>query len=278
MRKLAVVLLLLSACSSSGGPRLPSRAQGEPVLEVRGALEKGPHSLGRADLAALPRGTVHGVDPATGREAAWEGISLAAIVSERVELEKGTDTVVVRTADGGAVPIPLTVVRTFKPVLAEHADGTRIASPVLAWPTLEQRGLESDPRATGWWARDVVALELVAWQETFARALATPEGSPDAARRGAGWYGERCINCHGMRGVGGARGPDLTTVAARLGADSFATLLARHPGWQGLPGDPPSAGDARELWSFLRAVATSSEGAPPEALRAESAPPAANAP
>lgn len=278
MRKLAVVPLLLAACSSSGGPRLPSRAQGEPVLEVRGALKKGPHSLGRADLAALPRGRVQGVDPASGREAVWEGVSLAAIVSERVELEKGADTVVVRTADGGAVPIPLTVVRTFKPVIADRADGEQIPSPVIAWPGREQRGLESDPRAVGWWARDVVALELVVWQATFAGALAPPEGASDAARRGAGWYGERCINCHGMRGVGGARGPDLTKVAARLGSGPFAALLERHPGWLGLPGDPPGAQDAAELWSFLRAVAATDDGPRPEELRAESVPPPANAP
>jgi hypothetical protein len=278
MRKLAVVSLLLAACSSSGGPRLPSRAQGEPVLEVRGALEKGPHALGRADLAALPRGTVRGVDPASGREAVWEGVSLAVIVSERVELEKGVDTVVVRTADGGGIPIPLTVIRTYKPVIADRADGAPVASPVIAWPSREQRGLESDPRAVGWWARDIVALELVVWQATFAEALATPEGAPEAARRGAGWYGERCINCHELRGVGGARGPGLTTVAARLGPASFATLLARHPGWYGLPGDPPSAEDGEELWSFLRAVAATSDGPRPDALRAESAPPAPDTP
>jgi mono/diheme cytochrome c family protein len=278
MRKLAVVPLLLVACSSSGGPRLPSRAQGEPVLEVRGALKSGPHALGRADLAALPQGTVRGVDPATGREALWEGVSLAAIVSERVELEKGADTVVVRTADGGAVPIPLTVVRTFKPVIADRADGAQIASPLIAWPSREQRGLESEPRATGWWARDVVALELVVWEATFAEALAAPEGASDAARRGAGWYGERCINCHELRGVGGARGPDLTTVAARLRPGALSALLERHPGWYGLPGDPPSAEDADELWSFLRAVAATSDGAPPDALRAERLPPAPNTP
>jgi mono/diheme cytochrome c family protein len=278
MRKLAVALLLLAACSSSGGPRLPSRAQGEPVLEVRGALKSGPHSLGRADLAALPQGAVRGVDPATGREALWEGVSLAAIVSERVELEKGADTVVVRTADGGAVPIPLTVVRTFKPIVAERADGARIASPLIAWPSREQRGLESEPRATGWWAHDVVALELVAWDATFAGALATPEGAPDAARLGAGWYAQRCINCHELRGVGGARGPELTMVAARLPPGSLPALLERHPGWYGLPGDPPSAEDADEIWSFLRAVAATSDGVGPDALRAERVPPAPNMP
>lgn len=277
MRKIALVALLVAACSSSRGPRLPSSAQGEPVLEVRGALEKGPHALGRADLAALPRGAVRGIDPATGREAVWEGVSLAALVSERVDLEKRADTVVVRTADGGAIPVPLTVVRTLKPVLADRADGVQIAVPVVAWPGREQRGLESEPRAVGWWARDVIALEIVEWEATYAPALAAPDGSPEAARRGAGWYAERCVNCHGMRGVGGARGPDLTTVAARLGPPSLATLLERHPGWYGLPGDPPGPQGVEELWSFLRVVAVT-PAARPDDLRAESVPPSPNTP
>ena len=145
MRKSWIVLGLLAACTS--GPRLPTTAHGEPVLEVRGALKKGPYALGRADLERLPRRTLRGVDPVTGRTATWEGVSVAAIVIDRVELAKGgADTVIVRTADRAAIPIPLTIVRQWRPVLADRADGERLASPVLAWPTLEQRGIETDPR------------------------------------------------------------------------------------------------------------------------------------
>jgi hypothetical protein len=255
MRKSWIVLGLLVACS--GGSRLPTTAHGEKVLEVRGAIKGAPFALGRADLEKLPRRAVRGVEPATGRSATWEGVSIAAIVSERVELPKGADTVVVRTADRAAIPIPLTLVRQWSPVLADRADGVRLPSPVLAWPTLEQRGLPTDPRAHGWWAQDVVALEIVDWQKAFAGALAAPDGAPDAARRGAGWYGDRCIQCHRMRGAGGERGPDLTTVAARLQTGPFAALLEHHPGWKWPGGDPPDAQGAEELWSFLRAVAAS---------------------
>jgi mono/diheme cytochrome c family protein len=277
MRKLAVIVVLLGACSSEGGARLPRSAHGDPVVEVRGALKDGRrYALGRADLEALPRTTVRGIDPASGRAGTWDGVPLLALVGQ--EVKKGVDTAVVWTADGGAIPIPLVVVRTLKPVLADRADGAPLPAPVLAWPTLEQRGIETDPRAVGWWTHGVVALELVDWQRTFAGALATPDGAPDAARRGAAWYGDRCIACHAMRGAGGKRGPDLTTVAARLGPGPFAARLEDHPGWTDVAGDPPGAAGVEELWSFLGAVAKAGSAAPAEPLRAEHAAPAPNAP
>jgi hypothetical protein len=272
MRKSWIVLGLLAACSS--GPRLPTTAQGQTVLEVRGALTKGSYALGRADLEKLPRRILRGVDPTTGRAATWEGVSVVAIVSDRVDLAKGADTVVVRTSDRAAIPIPLTLIRQWRPVLADRADGEPLPVPVLAWPTLEQRGLETDPRADGWWARDVVVFELAEWQKAYASALAIPEGAADAARRGATWYGDRCIRCHRMRGAGGERGPDLTTVATRLGPGPFAAHLERHPGWTETTVERPGPEGAQELWSFLRAVAASGPTPRPEPVTADRAAPA----
>ncbi|HET8539250.1 MAG TPA: c-type cytochrome [Anaeromyxobacter sp.] len=259
MRKSWIVLGLLAGCT--GAPRLPHTAQGDTVLEVRGALKKGPYALGRGDLGRLPRRTLRGLDPATGRTASWEGVSVAAIVSERVDLATGADTVIVRTADRAAIPIPLTLIRQWRPVLADRADGEPLPSAVLAWPTLEQRGLETDPRADGWWARDVVAFEIVEWERAFAAALSTPDGATDVARRGSAAYADRCLRCHRMRGAGGERGPDLTTVAARLGPGPFAALLERHPRRTTSVGEPLGPQGPDELWSFLRAVAAAPGGA-----------------
>lgn len=265
MRKFCLIVVLLASCS--GGLRLPKASHGAPLIAVRGAVKDGPFALGRADLDRLPRRAIRGVDPVSRREAVWEGTSVVEVVSVRVELQKGADVAVVRTADRAAIPIPLTVIRTLKPVLADRADGTRLPSMVLAWPTLEQRGLETDPRAGLWWARDVVAFELADWQKTYGPALATPDGAADEARRGSGWYGERCITCHRLRGVGGDRGPELTRVAERIRPAPFAELLRKHPGWNGTGGDPPGGEAISELWSFLHAVAAAP--AAPPALTAE---------
>jgi mono/diheme cytochrome c family protein len=254
MRKLGFFLLAM-AVSCMPKQLLPRAAQGTPVLEVRGALLSGPHSLGVADLGKLSRAKLRAVEPGTGRAAEWEGTPLQALAIDHVELRRGVDTVVVRTRDGAAIPVPLGVVRQLQPVLADRVDGMRTPTRELAWPTADQRGLATDPRATSWWARDVVALELVDWQRTYGQALAAPESAPDAARRGAGVYAESCISCHRLRGQGGERGPDLTTVAARIGPQAFAALLPSHPGWRERRVRDASEEPSSEVWEFLRMVA-----------------------
>jgi mono/diheme cytochrome c family protein len=279
MRNIGLFLLAaLAGCSS--GPRLPRSPQGAPVVEIRGAVKGAPFALAQADLERLPRLEVRGREPHAGAAARWEGTSVAAMVSERVDVRKGADTAIVRTADRAAIPVPLTVIRQLKPVLADRADGARLGTRILAWPTEQQQGLASDPRAASWWARDVVAFEVVEWQRTFGPALAPPDGAADAARRGAGVYGESCIACHRMRGVGGERGPDLTTIAARLRPGAFASLLADHPGWtERPPGETSSDAAASELWSFLKIVALSATGAAPERpVTADVGEPVANSP
>lgn len=253
MRKPTALLLVLAACSS--GPRLPRVTPSDTVIEVRGAVKGGPYPLGRAELAALPRRSVHGLDPETGLAAVWEGTSLAALVSDRVERTRGADVVILRTRDRRAVPVPLTLVRQLQPVLADRADGKPLPEPVVAWPTFDQRGLETDPRAGLWWARGVVALELANSFTTYGRALAVPDGAPDGARLGADRFGARCIGCHRVRKAGGEAGPDLSRLAERMQAEAlYARMRQGHPGWSEGPEDPgPLA--ARQLWSFLRAVA-----------------------
>lgn len=262
MRKTAFLVVAAAACS---GLRLPKTAEGAPVLAVGGAVKDGPFAFGPADLAKLPRRTVRGLDPGSGREAAWEGASIADLV-DRLELEKGADVVVIRTADRAAIPIPLGIVYQFRPVIADRADGHASSPRIVAWPTAEQRGIETDPRAVQWWAHAPVGLDLADWQKTFGAALATPDGAPEAARRGSALYGERCITCHRMRGAGGERGPDLTSVATRLRAGALVALLPGHPGWKGAAGDPTVEEGAAELWSFLHAVAEA--GTPPAAVPA----------
>jgi mono/diheme cytochrome c family protein len=269
MRKFGIFLLSAAAAACSSRPRLPATPHGDPVVEVRGALRGGPYVLGRADLEKLPRLEVVGEEPRSRRSAVWEGTSVAALVSERVELRKGADTVIVRTADRAAIPVPLTMIRQLKPVLADRADGARLGASVLAWPTAHQQGLQTDPRAGTWWARDVIAFDVVEWQRTFGPALAAPDGAADGARRGASLYGDSCITCHRLRGVGGERGPDLTNVASRLRPAAFTALLPSHPGWRerGITELGPEAASA--LWTFLRAVAAT---APPPGAPADAPP------
>lgn len=251
MRKLAFTALAAVSAACGGGPRLPDSPKGEAVLELRGAIEGAPITIGAGDLAGLPRATVRGRDPVTGREAAWEGASLAALV-QRVRPAKRAviDTVVFRTRDGAAVPVPLTLVRQLKPALV-RAEGEPA---LVAWPNLEQVGLEADARAPAWWARDVVALEFVPWPRAFGAALAPPLGASAAARVGGGVFASRCVACHVLRGAGGTVGPALTLAGGTLDLARFEEAVAAH-GFASRGLSPPDATQRAQLWAYLQAIA-----------------------
>jgi hypothetical protein len=245
-------ILLLAACSATKPP-LPRAAPGDAILEVRGAVQGGPYPLSERGLRALPQRAIRGMDPTTGREASWEGVPLSVLVNDRVERKKGADTVLVRTADKAAVPIPIALVRQLRPVLADRADGERVPL-VVAWPNVDQIGLTTDPRQPLWWAHDVVALEIVDFQVALGRALWPPEGAPDSARLGSDTFASRCVACHALRGSGGQKGPDLTEVATRLSLEAFRQHLETHPGWAQRGYETPGPEAALDLWAFLRAV------------------------
>lgn len=266
-KPMIAAVLALAACGPAKSG-LPRAAPGDAVVEIRGAVKGGPFPLSDRGLRALPQRAVHGVDPNSGREASWEGVPLSVLVNDRVERKKGADTVLVRTADKAAVPIPITLVRQLRPVLADRADGARVPL-VVAWPNLEQIGLGTDPRQPLWWAHDVVALEIVDFYATIGRALGTPEGAPDGARLGSDTFAARCVACHALRGAGGQKGPDLTQVATRLSSDAFRKLLESHPGWAQRGYDTPGPEAALDLWAFLRAVSMAPKPEPrPEGGRA----------
>jgi hypothetical protein len=264
MTKSALLALLLLGLACSVGTRLPRSPRGPEVLQVQGPLRGAPLRFGEADLAALEQGKVRGVDPATGRESTYEGVDLAKLL-DRLDLRGGADTLVLRTAGRQAVPIPFSVIRQLRPVLAGRAEGAPLASRLVAWPNVAHHGLTSDPRAALWWARGVVALEYVSWSRVFGRALLLPEGAPGGALAGAGVFADRCLACHRIREAGGLAAPELTRDGKAPSADRLASVLPGHPGWSSPGTAPPRPEVVGQLAAFLSAVArTPVEDLPPE--------------
>ncbi len=247
-----IFLALAAGLACSSGSRLPNTS-GPVALEVGGDVEGGPFRLGEADLAALPQGELHGVDPRTGQLALYQGLSIAAL-GERVELEKGADTVVVRSAEGAAIPIPLSVVRQHRPVLAARVDGGAADARMLAWPNVRHHGLTSDPRAPSWWVRRVVRIDFVAWHLVYGRAIRIPEGAPRGALAGARTFAARCIGCHEIRGVGGANGPGLAKGGPFTDPKRLTELLAGHPGASTPNVGPLAPERVEELATFLKLI------------------------
>jgi hypothetical protein len=262
-----VALAVAAACAAS--PRLPASPSGPPLLAVRGQVRGGPFSLGRADLQRLPRAGFTARDPTTGRAERLEGISLRGLLSGWLEPAGGADTLLVITAAGVAVPLGPATLQQLDPILADRIDGAP-AGLTLAWPNLQRPGLAADPRAASWWARDVVALELVTWDRTWGRTFRAPPGAGDAARRGANQLLLRCAPCHRLGSAGGEAGPPLDGAAGRLGPAGLESALRRHPGWAERTGmELATSGEVSADVAALLAAVEASGGA--GALEAEAA-------
>jgi hypothetical protein len=263
-------ILAVAACSSTPRARTGT---GTPVLTVHGGVVGGAARFGAPDVAQLHRRSFRAMDPRGGAEATYEGIALSRLLGEGLELDKAVDVVVVHGEDGYQVPIPLSVVRQLGPVLADRVNGTPLAEArpdaapfALVWPTRDAPGLAHDPRARWWWVDGVKRLEVISWGTTYGVALRVPTGAADEARPGADGFETSCINCHRVRGVGGSRGPELTTkLKDPVAHERFAGLVRNHAARRdaaaiaALP-----APSVRQIGAFLRAVALAGPPLPGE--------------
>jgi len=268
-----VALLLLASCAS---PPIRKAAPGD-LLTVEGKqVERGPIGFGAAELAAVPRRTLRGVDPRTGRGAAFEGVNLQELLADWLPLRRGADLVVFHGAGGVRVAVPFNAIRQNRPVLATLANGQPIAAwdegagPfLLAWPNVEAPGLDTDPRQRWWWLRGVTRVEVVAWQEGYGKALRVPPGARDEARLGAEVFANQCMHCHRLRGVGGVAGPDLASSPGGQSPEALASLLRGHAaarsGMASAPDPSPTA--AEQVGAFLQAVGTAGPDRPQDEVR-----------
>jgi hypothetical protein len=273
--KACVALAAASTGLGCTGGRLPSKATGEPLLAVRGQVKHGPFELGRRDLAALPRAGFRARAPGAAADARFDGVALLKVLEYEIEPIEQADTLIFVAKDGVAIPITGAIVRQYRPILADEVDGAPVA-PRLAWPNLDQRGLDADPRAGLWWSGPIEAVEVLAWEKTWGRALRPPPGSSDAARLGAGQYLMRCAGCHRLHGVGGQRGPALDGTVARLGVAPFVASVQRHPGWPVRVGTELTAGEdvAAQVAAFLSTSDQAGVAPPEEEVKPPAARPA----
>jgi hypothetical protein len=266
MRTRVLLAAALVACSGAR-PRTPS---GEVVLTVKGKVEHGPYGFGKDDLPHLPRRGFKAVPPMTGNLATFDGVAVAQLLGDHVDVRKDADTAVFHGHRGYVAPVPISAIRQSKPVLADKLNGGPVgswredAAPLLlAWPNVDQPGIESDPRARWWWVGGVHEIELQNWVATYGKALRVPAGASDEARLGADALVVSCIGCHKIRGVGGTRGPELKDGAVRRDPQVFAAMLRDHLAKESGMDVPETApATARQIAAFLAALDIA--GAKPE--------------
>ena len=257
MRNLLLALALL-ACAA---PKTPRPARGEVVLSVTGRLEHGPYNFGRDDLKQLPRRSFCAISPAASSPEKFDGVAVAALLSDAIDVKKGVDTAVFYGKDGYIAPVSIAAIRQLRPVLADRVDDEAVgswrdgAAPfVLAWPNVDQPGIDTDPRMRWWWVTGVTKLEMQSWTASYGRALRVPAGASDDARLGADAFSVQCMNCHKLRGFGGTRGPDLTAAASTKDIQALASSMRDHLQRVGPPGIEPSPAALRQIAAFLREI------------------------
>lgn len=258
MRTRVLLAAVFIACA---GPR-PRTPRGEVVVSFEGKIEYGPYRFGKDDLPALPRRSFKAMSPASGKEAAFDGLVVSTILSDEMELGKGVDIAIFHGQDGYAIPVPIAALRQLRPILADKVNGAPVAgwdkasAPLqLAWPNVDQPGIDSDPRMRWWWVGGVKRVEMQSWVATYGRALRVPQGSSDEARLGAESISVSCVACHKVRGVGGTRGPELRA-GAMHGDQAFADSMREHLSKTSGGGAAPETSGvvARQIAAFLRAV------------------------
>jgi hypothetical protein len=282
MRKRVLLAAALVACA---GPR-PRAPKGEVVVSFEGNIEHGPYRFGRDDLPNLPRRGFKAVSPLSGKEATFEGMAVASIVADEMDLPTGVDTAVFFGQNGYAVPVSIASIRQLRPVLADKVNGAAVgdwspsAAPLqLAWPNVDQPGIDSDPRMRWWWVGGVKKVEMRSWIATYGRALRVPQGSSDDARLGAEAVSVSCIACHKVRGVGGTRGPELHSGTVRGDPRAFSEAMREHLAKSSGMGSAPETNgvSARQIAAFLRAIEVAGPR-PEDEAPLEQQPPLAPAP
>jgi hypothetical protein len=255
-------VLLAAALVACAGPR-PRVPRGEVVVSFEGAVEHGPFRFGKDDLPGLPQRGFKAVSPLTGKEASFEGLSVAAVIADEMELSPGVDTAIFHGRDGYAAPVPIAALRQLRPVLAYRVNDAPVgewskeAAPLqLAWPNVDQPGIDSDPRMRWWWVGGVERVELRSWVATYGKALRVPQGSSDEARLGAEAISLSCIACHKVRGVGGTRGPELRSQAVQGDRGAFSETIRKHlSSVSGMDSAPETSGaSARQIAAFLQVI------------------------
>lgn len=211
---LGLLVLLLPAGSAAAGASLRFERSGETVAQL---------SKGEIDAGCRVREVRVPYDPYEGGARSYRACPLRLVLElglGGIPEDFATTTVLLRAEDGYARPVPGAALLAPEGFLALSDAGPDEAGPSGFEPLA---GLQVDPgpfyivwtdRARSDpqvhpWVYQLIALELVVFEERFPHTV--PRGAPEgsAVRRGYAIFRRDCIACHAVNGEGGSVGPDL---------------------------------------------------------------------
>lgn len=112
MVRLYILLALL--------PVVPIATAGEPVLEIRGAIDSSPRHFTIADLEALGLSTIETSGPWIDGTSVFEGVPLARLLEE---VEATGDMLSITALNDYVVDVPVSDAQQHQPILAMLRDG-----------------------------------------------------------------------------------------------------------------------------------------------------------
>lgn len=121
--------------------------------------------------------------------------------------------------------------------------------------------MRSGPAARGWNGTAIAALALVFALTSPTIAQELPEPAQNATAGAAVFGSKGCIECHGVRGLGGREGPDLGRMGGSRSFYDLAAALWNHVPRMRAPGGEPAIWprgmgprEAGDLFAFLYTI------------------------
>jgi hypothetical protein len=205
-KSLAVALAIFAASRSYGLDVVWTASQPSEHLKTFSAEE----------ISHLKKLSSLETDPATGKSARWEGVSLSEIVDETLkdfpnERKAQIDLVVLKNASGGEALIPRSFIVKYPVLLASKKDHRALSGLASVPPWTSKSKSRSEGLAVeSYFLNEVTEIDLGNYRQRYGTVFLKNRMEPTALR-GEKTFIQNCLSCHdgakGESGIAEARKP-----------------------------------------------------------------------
>lgn len=173
-------------------------------------------------------------------------------------------------------PVVLIIALLLIPLISnrgERAPSRRPVAVLLVIVAYAALGVLTYEGATAPWSPT-----MTAWSSDAVPVSMVERGTPAQLQGALVFQNKNCRNCHALEGIGGRRGPDLTTVGARMTRDQLIDQVSNGtPGGGNMPAygkqmSPAEMSTLAEFLVFLRPEGQLPAGGPAQAAKKTAAP------
>jgi mono/diheme cytochrome c family protein len=209
------------------------------------------------EIKALKQLSSRELDPASGKVAQWQGVSLDRLLEDAMaklpaDRRAQIDLVVLKGSEGAKTLVPRYFVKKFPMLVAFSRDKGALGAEgplasVAPWTSKPNVTQESLP-VTAYFVPKLESIELTNYRARFAPLFLKRRTDP-AAMRGEKLFVQSCLSCHGA-----GKGPAFSDVSVAAASVEKARALAssEHPAIKEFP--KLNDREKRALMSYLEAL------------------------